>query len=154
LRGRTLATADPLALAVLAMQAELDARGLRRNLDYRTAAAGSHINAMMQVVNGRTDAAIIGLHPYKLAAPELRGQLRVIAETPPLSSLMYLAHPRLRDAEAHAISQALLAFAATPAGQAFMQHGGYGGFAGVDGTELRAFGPYALQVQDMLREAE
>jgi phosphonate transport system substrate-binding protein len=32
-----------------------------------------------------------------------------------------------------------------------MQGGGYGGFAEVDGHELRAFRPYALQAQDMLR---
>jgi phosphonate transport system substrate-binding protein len=32
-----------------------------------------------------------------------------------------------------------------------MKKGGYGGFAPVDGSELRAFRPYALQVQDMLR---
>ncbi len=154
LRGRILATADPLALVVLAMQAELDARGLRRNLDYRTVAAGAHINALMQVVNGRADAAVLGRHPFNLAAPELRQQVRVIAETPPLSSLMYLAHPRLHDAEAQAVSQALRAFAATPPGQAFMQHGGYGSFASVDGSEWRAFRPYALQVQDRLRESE
>jgi len=84
---------------------------------------------------------------------ELRQQLRVLAETPPLSSLMYLTHPRLRDAEAQAIRKALQQFAATAEGKAFMQRGGYGGFSPVDGSELRAFRPYALQVQEMLRAA-
>lgn len=51
----------------------------------------------------------------------------MLAETPPLSSLMYLTHPRLRDAEAQAVRKTLLSFAATPEGQAFMQRGGFGG---------------------------
>lgn len=151
LRGRTIATADPLALVALALHAELAAHGLRRDIDYQTTNSGTHLNAAMQVINGRTDAAMVGLHPYTLMPPELRRQVRVLAETPPMSGLMYLAHPRLGDAEAQAVREALREFAASPAGQAFMQGGGYGGFAEVDGHELRAFRPYALQVQDILR---
>ena len=94
---------------------------------------------------------MLGLHPYNLMPPKLRQQLRVLAETPPLSSVMYLTHPRLRDAEAQAIRKALLSFAATSEGQAFMQRGGYGGFVEVDGSELSAFRPYALQAQELLR---
>ena len=153
LRGRTIAAADPLALVVMATQAQLTERGLKHGIDYRTTDSGTHANSVMQVINGRADAAMLGLHPYNLMPPDLRQQLRVLAETPPLSSLMYLTHPRLRDAEAQAVRQALLGFAATPEGQAFMQRGGYGGFADVDGRELRAFRPYALQAQEKLRNA-
>jgi phosphonate transport system substrate-binding protein len=153
LRGHTIATADPIAVAVLAVQAELASYGLKPGADYRTTDAGTHFNAVMQVINGRADAAMLGMHPYLLLPPDLRKQLRVLAETPPLSSLMFLTHPRLGDREAAATRQALLAFAATPEGVAFMQRGGYGGFAPVDGSELRAFRPYALQAQDMLKNA-
>lgn len=153
LRGRTLATADSVAVAVLAVEAELGAHGLRRDVDYRTVDAGTHLNAVMQVVKGRADGAMLGLHPYRLLPPELRRQVRVLAETPPLSSMMVLSHPRVGDAEAHAVSGALLDFAASPAGQTFIRRGGLGGFARVDGSELRAFRPYALQAQEMLRAA-
>jgi phosphonate transport system substrate-binding protein len=153
LRGRTIATADSVAVVVLALQAELAVRGLRHNIDYQTKDSGTHLNAMMQLINGRADAAMLGLHPYNLMSPELRQQVRVIAETASLSSLMYLTHPRLPDAEAQAIRTTLLDFAATPKGQAFMQRGGYGAFTQVDGNELQAFRPYALQAQEMLRKA-
>ncbi len=154
LRGRTIATADALAVTVLAMQAELATLGLKPGVDYQSSDAGTHINAVMQVVNGRADAAMLGLHPYHLLPAELRPQLRVLAETPPLSSLMYLTHPRLRDAEAQAIRRALLDFAATPGGQAFLQRGGHGSFTPVEGNELQAFRPYALQARDMLQAAD
>jgi phosphonate transport system substrate-binding protein len=153
LRGRTIAIPDPIAVAVLAVQAELAAHGLRHNTDYRTIDAGTHINAVMQVIKGRADGAMLGVHTFALMAPELRRQLRVIAETRPLSSLMYLSHPRLRDTEAQAIREALLDFAATPEGRTFMQRGSHGGFAEVDGDELQAFRPYALQAQEILRKS-
>jgi phosphonate transport system substrate-binding protein len=153
LRGRTVATADAIAVAVLAVEAELAGHGLRHKIDYRTADSGTHLNAVMQVVNGRADGAMLGKHAYMLLPSDLRQQLRVLAETPPLSSLTYLTHPRLRDAEAQAVRAALLDFAATPEGQALMLRGGYGGFADLDGRELSAFRPYALQAQEMLRAA-
>lgn len=151
LRGRTLATADPLALVGLAIHAQLSEHGLRRDYDYRTLDFSTHLNAAMQVVNGRADAAVLGLHPYNLMPPELRLQLRVLSETPPLAGLMYLAHPRLRDAEAQAIRTGLLHFAATPQGQAFVQRGGYGSFIEATGHELESFRPYAVQTQTLLR---
>jgi len=154
LRGRTIATADPVALVVLAIQAELAARGLRQEIDYQTTHSGTHLNAVMQLINGRADAALLGLHPYNLMPQELRQQLRVIAETASLSSLMYLTHPRLPDAETQAVRKSLLDFAGTPKGQAFMQRGGYGTFTRVDGSELQAFRPYALRAQEMLQKPQ
>lgn len=151
LRGQTIATPDNIAVVTLAVQAELAAHGLRRNVDYQAVDCGSHLNAVMQAVNGRASAAIVGLHPYRLLPADLRQQLRILIETVPLSSLMYLTHPRLNDRQADAIRRALLDFAATPDGKIFMQHGGYGGFAAVDGSELRAFRPYALQAEEMMR---
>lgn len=151
LRGRTIATPDPIAVVVLALHAELAAGGLRQGVDYRTVSSGSHLNSAMQVINKRADAAIMGLHPYNLMPPELRQKVRIVAKTPPLSGLMYLTHPRLRDAEAQAIRKALLHFATLPEGRAFMRDGSYSGFVDVDGSELQSFHPYALQVQQLLR---
>lgn len=153
LRGKTLARADALAVTVQAVQTELAAHGLRAGVDYHLRDAGTHNNAVMQVINNKVEAAALGLHPYRLLAPDLRAQLRVLIETPPVSSLMVLTHPRLRDSEAQALHKALLAFAASPEGQTFMARGAYGGFAAVDGQELRAFRPYALEVQKLLQEA-
>ncbi len=153
LRGQNIAIPDPIAVTALAVQADMAALGLRPNVDYRMKDYGSHLNAVMQVINGRTAAAMLGSHYYRLLPDGIRKQLRIVIETPPFSSLMYLTHPRLRDREANLIRQALLDFAATPQGKAFLQGGGYGGFVPVDGSELRAFRPYALQAEKMMRAA-
>jgi phosphonate transport system substrate-binding protein len=151
LRGRTIATADAIAVVGLALEADLAKRGLKRGIDYRTVESGTHSSTVMQVVNKRADAAMVGQHAYQLMPDDLRNQLRILAKTPPLSSLMYLTHPRIRDRDAQAVRQALLDFAGSSEGQAFMQRGQYGGFVDVDGNELHAFRPYALQAQEILR---
>lgn len=153
MRGRTIATADAIAVTVLAVQAEMAAHGLKHEIDYHTDDAGTHLNAVMQVLNRRADAAMLGLHPYLLLPPEIRGRLRIVAQTGPLSSLMYLTHPRLRDQERAAVRRGLLGFAATAEGKRFLERGGYGGFVPVEGNELQAFRPYAIEAQEILRTA-
>lgn len=152
LRGSTLATADPIALVVLAGKAEMAARGLSDNIDYQSKDAVTHINAAMQVINGRADAAMLGQQPYNLMRPELRQQLRVLAVTPSLPSLMYLTHPRLPAAEVQAIRTALLDFSASPDAQARKHHGYHGAIGPIDDAMLLAIRPYALQAQEMLRQ--
>jgi phosphonate transport system substrate-binding protein len=154
LRGHTIAIADPLALIVLALQAELAEEGLKPAIDYRIINAGTHINATLQVLKGRADAAMVGQNAYMQFPPELRKQLHVLLETPPLSSLTYLTHPRVNDAEALIIRNTLLRFAATSEGRAFLKKGGFGGFAPLNSNELNAFRPYALQTLKMLQDSQ
>lgn len=151
MRGRTIATADAIAVTVLAAEAELAARGIERQIDYQTRDAGTHYNAVMQVLNGRADAAMLGLHPYLLLPSEVRARLRILAETGPLSSLMYLTHPRLPARDAEAVRRGILAFAGTAEGTRFLQQGGYGSFIAADGSELPALQPYALEARELLR---
>ena len=151
LRGRVIAIPDPLALIVLALEAELAESGLKNGADFRILNADTHVNAAMQVVSGRADAAMVGQLSYSLFPPEVRKQLHVLLETPPLSSLTYLTHPRIREADVQAIRKGLLAFAATTEGQTLLKKGGFGGFSPLDSNELNAFRPYALQTQKMLQ---
>ncbi|MFN3715743.1 MAG: PhnD/SsuA/transferrin family substrate-binding protein, partial [Thiobacillus sp.] len=53
LRGKTLARADALAVTVQAVQTELAAHGLRAGVDYHLRDAGTHNNAVMQVINNK-----------------------------------------------------------------------------------------------------
>lgn len=154
LRGHTIAIPDPLAVVVLALQAELAEAGLEPGTDYRIINTGTHINAVLQVLKGRADAAMVGQNAYMLFPPELRKQLHILLETPPLSSLTYLTHPRVSEAEALIIRNTLLRFATTPEGRIFLKKGGFGGFAPINSNEMNAFRPYALQTQKMLQDSQ
>lgn len=151
LRGRTVAIAGELALATLAVDMDLAARGIERGRDYAMQPAGTHTNAIAQVIARRADAAIIGIHPYMMLSDTVRAQLHIVVETPPLSGLTYLAHPRLRDREAESLQAGLLAFAGSPEGRAFLALGGYGEMIGAEDSELDLFRPHALRAQALLR---
>lgn len=151
LHGKRIATADPLAVVTMAMLAQLRVQGLDPGSTVQITSAQTHNNAAMRVFNGAADAAILGAQAYRHLPAEVRAGLRVIDETSPLSSQMFLTHPRVREQEALAIRRALLDWAAAPEGKAFMERGGFGGFAELDGQELRAFEPYAREVQEKLK---
>ncbi len=152
LRGRTVAITDALALATLAIEMELTRQGIVPGRDYTVQPSGSHTNAIAQVIAGRVDAAIVGIHPYRMQPETARAQLRTLVETPPLSSLTYLAHPRLRDRDAEMLRTSLLAFAESPEGRTFLAEGGYGGLVTAEDSELGQFHEYALRAQGLLRE--
>ena len=154
LRGHSIAIADPLAVIVLALQAELAEAGIKPGIDYPIINAGTHINAALQVIKGRADAAMVGQNALMQFPPDMHQQLLVILETPPLSSLTYLTHPRLREAEVKTISKTLLDFAKTPEGRVLLKQGDFGGFSPLNSNELNAFRPYALQTQKMLQDMQ
>lgn len=152
LKGKTIASANPLAVIAMAMEAQLRAHGLTPGTDLRIHNAQSHNNAVMLAFNGVTDAAIVGTQAYRQLPPNVRTGVRVIGRTPPLSSPMYMTHPRIRDAEATRIRDALLGFVASVQGRAFIKRGGFGGLVQPDGKELQLFKPYALEAQQRLKD--
>ncbi|NDP47138.1 MAG: phosphate/phosphite/phosphonate ABC transporter substrate-binding protein [Sulfuriferula multivorans] len=154
LRGRTIATPDSISLVALAGKAEMAARGLRDKIDYASKDATTHINAAMQVINGRVDGAMLAQQTYNLMRPELRQQLRVLAGTPPLPSLMYLTHPRLPITEVQSIRTALLDFSASPDEQARKHYSANGAIEPIDDAMFPAIRPYALSAQEMLRQTK
>ena len=151
LRGRTIATVAPTAMVVLSIQDELAARGIKSNVDYQSINAGTHINAAMQVVNTRADAAILAEQLFKTLRPEYRQQLRILRETRPLPGLVYLTHPKFSVQESDAISQAFLTYVKSVRGQAFLKRGNHGSLSTASDEDLQSVQSYALQARDILQ---
>ncbi len=155
LRGRTIAIADPLALIVLALQAELAEDGLKHGFDYQTINSGTHINAALQVVNGRADAAMVGQNAYMQFPPELRQAIaraswkRRLYPARPISPTRVCARPKCKR-----YARPCCNLLPRPEGQAFLKKGGFGGFSPLNSNELNAFRPYALQTQKMLQDMQ
>lgn len=147
LRGRTLATADPGALVVLALKADLAARGLKRGADYQATNAGTHINAAMQVINGRADGAMLAQQSFQRMRPELRQKLRVIAETQALPGLIYLTSPNLRDTDAELVRKALMLFTVSPEGKKYIKLSSHGSIEPIREADLDEMRPFAQHAQ-------
>ena len=151
LAQKTIASANALAVISMAMEVQLRAAGLEPGRNVTIQYARSHNNAAMLAYNGVADAAIVGTQAFRQLPATVLAGMRILAWTPPLSSPMYLTHPRVRDAEAARIHDALLDYAATAEGKRFIQRGGFGGLTTPDGTELSMFRPYALEAQKKLK---
>ena len=154
LRDHTFAVGSVIAMTVMAAQDDLAARGLKPGRDYQTINAGTHINAAMQVINGRTDAAILAEKPYLSMQPDQRRQLRVLVQTRPLPGLVYLTHPRLRDAETRAIGSALVSLNESQDAAIVSHRNSHGELDPVSDNAFRAVRGYTFQAQNILRNLQ
>ncbi len=141
LAGRRISMPDSAAIVTLAAKALLADAGLVEGRDYQSVAAGTHNNALSLLVNGRADAALLSEHSWNLNGGA--ATTRIVARTAPLSSLVFLAHPRLNDAQAKQLVTTLLEFSRGPDGQHMLKRGHYDDLVEPDGSELDAFRRYA-----------
>jgi phosphonate transport system substrate-binding protein len=136
LRGQRVAVSDRLALHVLTALRHLRDAGLKPGVDVSLLACGSQANALTRMGLGEADAAIGSVITIRQLKPELSAQIRVLsAAARSLTPLAYLAHPRWAG-QAAALSKALLAFPATPEGQAMMTATQHGGIVALTEAEL------------------
>lgn len=153
LRGQTIATPTPIALVVLATQAELKTRGLKPG-DYTTIDAITHVNAAMQVIQSRAAAAMLAQQPYSTMHADDRARLRVVHRTRALPGLVYLTHPRLGVHESDAIRAALYQFGQSVEGRAFLRRGQFGSLRPISLDRLGTMQPYAQQARAQIGAAQ
>lgn len=150
LKGRTLATPDRLAIITFMGEEALVEAGLSLSQVARQAKP-THNAAALSVLNGETDAALVWHSTLASMAPEIAGQLRAIGNTVELPTfILFLAAPEVSAADAEAAREAVLAFGASEAGQAFKKATAYGHIAPVLPAEIAHLDRYLPRVRDAL----
>jgi phosphonate transport system substrate-binding protein len=145
LKGQTIAMADPLAIVVMMMEAELRRVGLLEGRDFARLEAGSHNNAALLVVQGKAQGAVLGALPFQQLPADIRQDLRPVAFTKPVLSQVYLASARLPDADLAALSLALKGFPETPTGREFFRRGALRGLVSISSDALQPFSTYGAE---------
>lgn len=102
------------------------------------------------VISGEAAAGFVSLANYQKLTPEVRGQLRILAESKPMAGRVYLLNSR------HAASQkkmdaVLWAFSATPAAKLYFETNKLEGYRKLRAAELKEMDPYANEVRTVLR---
>jgi len=140
MRGKTIAMPDPITLVAMVMKADLRKAGLLEGRDFAVIEAHTHNNAALLVRQGKADGGALGLLPFQHLPEAIKNSLRPVAFTrsSPLSQV-YLASPKLPEADVKALSAALAGFKDTSAGRAFFQQGDLGGLAPVSMSKLRMY---------------
>lgn len=102
------------------------------------------------VLQGEGAAAFHSLANYQILLPELREQLRILDESPPMAGRVYLLNAR-HAGRREAITRALWAFAETPEAKEYFAKYKLGGYRPLGARELNEMEPYANEVRQTLK---
>ena len=109
LRGKTLATPDPLAAVSILAELTLKQHGLAPNKDIRIKTTASHNTALVDVAEGRAAAAVaVGGLYRRLNASNKFGQLRKLATTGKIPHIMYIANPSFSEDDIRKLRNVLI----------------------------------------------
>lgn len=155
LRGKSIGMPDLLALAPMAGRHWLEQRGLKAGTDYALRITAPHNTAVLSVMRGDTDAAIVGSGPYQLMPAELRDGVRILANMGTVINATFMAHPKLSaDARAR-IKRALLTFAnESPEGKKFVQDNEFGGMKLLTSKDLKTMDTYTKEAKLLLQASK
>lgn len=150
IRGKVIASVDPLALVVTQSVQWLAEKGLRQDRDYRFVDAPSFNTAAYAVQQQEAVLAIISPAAYKQLPESLKSDTRAFRTLPEVPALIWMAPPKGRVAFAR-LKSALLDFTPeTPEGRQFFEATGYAGMRAVSGAQMRSLDGFADQVKKLL----
>ena len=150
LRGRRLAIFDPMALVILHSLRWLEEQGLQAGRDFEVVDTPSHNSVAHAVATGEALLGVTAPAGMRGWPEELRDKLAIHAELPPVSALIWAAHPRL-GSEIPRLKALLLRFPESAEGRQFLAQTAYQGLREVSAEEMRALDPYAREVGRLLR---
>ena len=102
------------------------------------------------VIKDEAAAGFVSLANYQKLTPEVRSQLRILAESKPMAGRVYMLNRR-NAAMLKKIDKMLWDFAATPKAQEYFKVNKLEGYRKLRASELKEMDPYADEVRKVLR---
>jgi phosphonate transport system substrate-binding protein len=155
LRGKTIALSDPLAIVSMQALAMLRQGGLDPQRDVALKYLPNHGAAVNHVLSGEAAAAIVSNRALEQMPAAAQAGVRVVHSwhEGAAPGTVYLASPRVPQAEADRFARAVLDFFATAEGRAVMTHLGYGRLVPMKADDLKPYAAYASILKAALTES-
>ena len=150
IRGKAIASVDPLALVVTQSVQWLAEKGLRQGRDYRFADTPSFNTAAYAVQQQEAVLAIISPSAYKQLPEPLKSEMRVFQALPEIPALIWMASPKGRVKPARLKSVLLNFTPDTPQGRQFFETTGYTGMRAVSDEQMQSLDGFADRVKKLL----
>ena len=151
LRGKIVATPDSIAIITMLGAQLLRANNLRPGKDVILQAMPSHDAAVLAMQKGESAAAIVAVTALQQMPQELRSNIRILATSNEVPSIMFLAHPKTPRREVADMTRLLLEFIEnTPEGRKFMNDTGYLGLRPPSTREMKRLDPYVGDLKTLL----
>jgi len=152
LRGKTVASIDPTALAVNETIVWLRKQGLKPGIDYTLLETPTPVSAAYSVQNHQAAMAITSPQGMQQMPSNIRESVDIFAALPELPSMMWMAHPRMAT-DVTRIKAALLGFSSqSKEGKQFYEATGYIGLREVTPEESKSMDALAQEVSVLLNE--
>ncbi len=150
IKGNVVAGIDPLTMAMSDAMSWLREQGLQAGRDYTLLITPTPVSAAYAVRNQQAILAIGSIQGMKQMPEELHNELQVYHELVKMPSLMWMAHPRLKD-RAEEIRRVLLNFTPDSAeGAQFYEATGYQGMREISKEEERLVDGVANEARRLL----
>jgi phosphonate transport system substrate-binding protein len=154
LRGKTVTSADALALLVIYGRQWLLERGLKPDRDYQYIDAPSFTSAAHAVAQQQVALAIISPSSYKQLPEVLKNETRIFLTLPEIPAVIWLVHPK-SGVDPARLKRLLLGFTSDlPEGREFYRMTGYVGMREVTAEQMRALDVYADEGKTLLNSKQ
>jgi phosphonate transport system substrate-binding protein len=153
LRNKRLSTPDATAMLTLLGRKYLRDNKLVPDVDIKTRAYTSVNSSVLAVINADSDAAITAQTALNQMPENVRNNLRVIATSPPVPHMIYLANKQVPPAEVEKMVAILLDFSAdTKRSEVFFKQTGFLGYARPTDDEMKNLDPYVAELKNLTTE--
>jgi len=150
LRGKTVTSADPLALLVIYGRQWLLEKGLKADRDYQYINAPSFTSAAHAVAQQQVALAIVSPSSYKQLPDAIKNETRIFLTLPEIPAVMWMVHPK-SGVDAARLKRLLLGFTADVVeGKEFYQATGYEGMREVSAEQMRMLDVYADEAKALM----
>lgn len=122
LRGKRLATTDPLALGTALVKAYLVKHGINPDKDLTLVTTPTHIASLVSTYKGVTDAASLMKIPFSRARKDIKDHMRIIAQTDGTPHMPISVSPSVSVKDAAIIQNALINLRSSEEGRALLKH--------------------------------
>ncbi|MEJ2398703.1 MAG: phosphate/phosphite/phosphonate ABC transporter substrate-binding protein [Gammaproteobacteria bacterium] len=150
LKGGTVSVPEPLAIVTMMGENMLEQHHLVPGKDIKIDYSTTHNNAILALITGKADAAIVSSGIFDIAKPSIRNKLEILARTSSVSHLMFMASPKLPEQEYQKLKQAMLKFTADGPGKEFFRRAPYGDMTEIQDSNMQNMQRYIRKLKQRL----
>lgn len=153
LRGKTLATIDPLTVTAQTTMMVLREHKLRPDTDLKIRHEKTPFNCAQAVALGTVAAASFPNVAYQSLPAEIRGEIKIIHESDSMPGVLFMVRPAPNMPAPEAFQAALFRFAdKTEAGRAFIKELNHDGLAKPDPEALRVLDRFLPETRRIMAQ--
>jgi len=151
LKGRTMITADRLAIITMLGEVLVKKNGLQPGKDITIRHASSHANAILNVARNKEDAAVVASGLFERMPEDVKEKLAILTKTRQVPHVMFMASSKLPENDYQAVKNAMLNFTPDGPGKVFFAKNKLIGMESITDQNVNTLRPYVEILKTRLK---